>query len=129
MKCYGVAFVLFMAACIAIPISAHHYILVPEKFIYHKGDSLYVRLMVGEPFHFEFERELQDSMTPHFMLYTGTDYSDLLYAMPDNAIPGLKGMVNFEGLGLIEMQRRASSIELKPGDFQKYLEEEKITDV
>jgi len=114
---------------LASPIFSHHYILVPDKFIYKKGDSLQVHLMVGEPFHFEFERELQHQMTPHFMLYTATDSVNLLQVMPDSSNPILKVVVGFEGFGLIEMQRRASAIEEKPGAFQKYLDEEKITGI
>lgn len=88
-----------------------------------------VHLMVGEPFHFEFERELQDYMTPHFMLYSQTDSTNLLTLMKDSASPVLKTVVNFSGLGLVEMQRNASTIEEKPGAFQKYLAEEKITGI
>ncbi|MBK9730676.1 MAG: DUF4198 domain-containing protein [Chitinophagaceae bacterium] len=108
---------------------SHHYILVPDKFIYQKGDSLTVHLMVGEPFDFEFERELQHQMTPHFMLYSKMDSANLLPLTADSIKPILRTIVNFEGLALIEMQRTASTIEQKRGAFTKYLEEEKITTI
>ena len=113
----------------ALPLFSHHYILVPDKFIYKKGDSMNLHLMVGEPFHFEFERELQKNMTPHFMLYTGSDSVNLLPAIPDSANPILKMKIGFTGLGLIEMQRSPSTIEETPGSFQRYLNEEKITGI
>ena len=37
---------------------SHHYVLVPEKFIYQPGDTMNLHLMVGEVFNYEFEREL-----------------------------------------------------------------------
>lgn len=116
---------LLLAACLF----SHHYILVPQQFIFQRGDSLIVRLMVGEPFDFEFERELQHGMTPHFMLYSGVDSTNLLPLAADSAKPVLRSTTNFTGLALIEMQRNASTIEQQPGAFAKYLAEEKITTV
>lgn len=113
----------------SVVLFSHHYILVPQKFIFQRGDSLIVRLMVGEPFDFEFERELQHHMTPHFMLYTMDDSTNLLPLTADSTRPVVRSTVNFKGLALIEMQRNASTIEQKPAAFEKYLEEEKITTI
>jgi hypothetical protein len=114
---------------IATPLLSHHYILVPEKYIYNRGDSVKVHLMVGEPFAFEFERDLQRDMTPHFMFYTSADSMNLMRAMRDSSRPILTMVADFSGLGLVEMQRSASTIEEKPGAFQRYLAEEKINDI
>lgn len=82
--------------------------------------------MVGEPFDFELERELQQEMTPQFMLYTKSDSVSLLAASSENVKPVLKMKVNFDGLGLMVMQRNAAYIDETPAAFKKYLEEEHI---
>jgi hypothetical protein len=121
--------VLALLVLISIAGLSHHYVLVPEKFVYQKGDTLNVYLMVGEVFAYEFERELQDSMTPRFELITQTGTQNILAMMPDGADPVATVPVNFDGPGLVVMQRRPSMITETPGAFQRYLAEEHVTGI
>ena len=100
----GAAVILLL---IAVAASSHHYVLVPEKFIYQKGDTLNVHLMVGEVFAYELERNLQDSMTPRFDLITQTGTRSILPMMPDGADPVATVPADFDGLGLVVIDRKS----------------------
>lgn len=114
---------------VAVAASSHHYVLVPDRFVYQKGDTLNVYLMVGEVFAYEFERELQDSMTPRFDLITQTGTRNILPLMPDGADPVATVPLDFDGLGLVVMQRMPSMITETPGAFQRYLAEEHVNGI
>lgn len=122
----GAAVILLL---VAVSATSHHYVLVPEKFVYQKGDTLKVQLMVGEVFAYEFERELQDSMTPRFELITQSGTRNILPMMPDGADPVATVPINFDGLGLVVMQRKPSMITETPGAFQRYLAEEHVNGI
>ena len=110
-------------------IASHNYVLLPEKFVYQKGDTMNVHLMVGEVFDYEFERELQHSMTPRFELITNKGAQNFLPLMPDSSKPVAKIPIDFDELGLIVMQRKPSMIDETPSAFQRYLEEEHVNGI
>jgi len=108
---------------------AHDYWLRPQKFVLSKGDTLIVHLYVGDKLKAEVERELQREMTEKFELVKNDGIVDLLSQVKDKSVPVLKKEVDFDGLGLIAMERGWAYIELKPKEFNEYLKHEGITDI
>ncbi|MCY7410471.1 MAG: DUF4198 domain-containing protein [Chitinophagales bacterium] len=122
------AFFICFLLC-SIFIYSHDYVLTPEKFNYEKGETMLVHLMVGEIYNYEFERELQLNMTPRFQLYTQKKVTSLLVNATDSMIPVAEHTVDFEGLGMLVMERNPSMIEEKPGAFENYLGEERVNGI
>ncbi|MFN3134244.1 MAG: DUF4198 domain-containing protein [Candidatus Kryptonium sp.] len=108
---------------------AHDYWLRPQKFILSKGDTLIVHLYVGDKLKAEIKRELQMEMTEKFELVKNDGIVDLLSQAKDKSIPILKREVDFDGLGLIVMERGWAHIELNAQEFNEYLKHEGITDI
>lgn len=88
-----------------------------------------LHLMVGEVFNYEFERELQREMTQKFTMVTSKSVTDILPMMKDSSKPVAVMPMNFEGLGLILMERKAASVELSRGEFQNYLTEDHVNGI
>lgn len=108
---------------------SHDYWLHPRKFILSKGDTLVVHLFVGDKLNREIEREFQKNMTRRFELITDERRFNLIDESKDGEVPVLTKKVDFEGLGLILMERDFAYIELKPEEFSEYLEHENLDDV
>lgn len=108
---------------------AHDYWLRPQKFILSKGDTLIVHLYVGDKLKAEIERELQMEMTEKFELVKNDGIVDLLSQANDKSLPILKREIDFDGLGLIVMERGWAHIELNAQEFNEYLKHEGITDI
>ena len=68
-------------------------------------------------------------MTEKFELVKNDGIVDLLSQVKDKSVPVLKKEVDFDGLGLIAMERGWAYIELKPKEFNEYLKHEGITDI
>lgn len=108
---------------------SHDYWLHPQKFRLSKGDTLIVHLFVGDKLNKEIEREFQKNMTKKFELITDETKFNLIDGLKDGTIPVLNRKVDFEGLGLILMERDFAYIELKPEEFQEYLEHENLDEI
>lgn len=119
--------ILFVLLASFITLS-HDYWFKADLFILTSGDILKLHLLVGDDLEVELERSFQPHKTLSFDLYTDSGRENLLASDIDTLIPVLTRKVNFDGLGLVSMERDFSYIELTPDDFRNYLEHEFIQD-
>lgn len=123
---------LFIAAVllsIIITAFAHEYILLASKFKVVKGDTLELHLFVADGFNIELERPLQKGITRSFELISEKGNSNLLIDASDETLPIVKKAVDFEGLGLIHMERNYAKITLPTNKFLSYLKEDHIENI
>lgn len=109
--------------------SAHEYILIAENFKLKKGDVLNLHLFVADGFNIEMERPFQASITKNFRLETGDQTINLMNSLPSTPLPILEKQVDFEGLGLIHMERDFAKITLDNKKFLAYLKEDHIENI
>lgn len=105
---------------------AHEYILLAYEFRVHKGDNLEMHLFVADGFNVQLERPMQTSITKKFELLNQNGVTDLLAVTSDGALPIINSKVDFEGLGLIQLERDYSKITLPTAKFLDYLNEDHI---
>ncbi len=108
---------------------AHEYILIASKFKMAKGDTLELHLFVADGFNIELERPMQKSITKKFELISENGKSDLLSGTADGSLPIAKLAANFEGLGLIHIERDYARITLPAKKFLNYLKEDHIENI
>ncbi len=108
---------------------AHEYILLADKFHVQKGDTLEMHLFVADGFNVQFERTMQTAMTRKFELITNEGVTDLLSETTDQALPIINRRVDFEGLGLLHLERDYSRIALPTDKFLNYLKEDHIENI
>lgn len=123
----------FFIAAIAVAVFfgalAHEYVLIASKFRVSKGDTLLLHLFVADGFNIEMERPLQESITRKFELINENGRIDLSVGQTDGAWPVLSRRVDFEGLGLIQMERDYAKITLDNKKFLSYLKEDHIENI
>ena len=109
---------------------AHDYWLAPERFTLPVGDALRVDLRLGGHFEAEESKPWQPGRTKSFVLVTADGTVDLRERAKDGAVPVLEGLVpEFEGPGLIGMERRWIDIELTDAKLTDYLAHEGLTEI
>lgn len=108
---------------------AHEYLLLAEDYTLQKGDTLNAHLFVSSGFNVEFERTLQKNITKSFDLYTPEKKINLLPSQQNEQIPVLNYVIDFEGEGLIGMQRDYARIALPPAQFAEYLKEDGLDNI
>ena len=108
---------------------AHEYILIAEKYSLEKGDTLEMHLFVADGFNIEFERQMQSAVTKKFELINENGTVDLLSSTPDGAFPIVKEKVDFEGLGLVHLERKGAKISMNTTKFLEYLKEDNIENI
>jgi hypothetical protein len=84
-----------------------------------------VHLFVSDGFNIQIERPFQQSITRSFFLLTKDSLVDLA-KQQDGTLPVINKRVNFEGGGLISMERDYSRISLETDKFLEYLKEDHI---
>ncbi len=104
---------LLTVVLLIIYVFAHEYILIAHKFRLSKGDSLEVHLFVADGFNVELERPVQKGITRKFELITQNGNADLLAGREDAALPVVNRPVDFDGLGLLHMERDYAYITLE----------------
>jgi hypothetical protein len=122
---YFLVFCLF--SLIIIKASAQDYVLLPEKFILHKGDSLKLHLITANQFTKQYELKYETSKTAKFMLMAGSKKTDLLTMAKDSASPIISIPMGNEGLNMISMVRKSITDDIESDDFIKMLEDEGFT--
>lgn len=105
---------------------AHEYILLAADFVVQRGAKLEMRLFVADGFNIERERSLEHGMTKGFGLISAQGETDLLARSPDGAWPVLDMTVDFQGLGLVHMERDYARISLPNDRFLRYLRSDNI---
>lgn len=117
----------FLFLCFLLgTLSAHEYIMIAHDFILKKGDLLELRLFVADGFNVEFERTLEKDMTKSFVLFSENGETNLLEEGADRDFPILQREIDFEGLGLICMERDYARITMLNEDFLDYLQHDNI---
>lgn len=116
------SFLLTVLAVCLMAAFAHEYILLAAKYRLAKGDDLELHLFVADGFNIEMERPFQKEKTKAFELLTTAGVVDLKTA--DNALPIVNRKVDFDGGGLVHLERDYSRIELATAKFLDYLKED-----
>jgi uncharacterized GH25 family protein len=109
-------------------LSAHDYWFSASAFVLKKGETLRLRLLVGDDLEPEEERVFQRHKTVSFQLHTATGTENLLPAAKDSSLPALQKRLDFNGLGLISMERNFSQLEMDSVKFHRYLIHEFLVD-
>jgi uncharacterized GH25 family protein len=109
--------------------NSHESYFMADNFHVHRGDILKLHLLVGDDFKGEIEKPLQIKVTAAFDLFTYKGKTNLLVESKDSAFPILQRKVDFDGTGLIAIERKYFHIKLKPGKFARYLKEEGIDNI
>ncbi|MEP7323949.1 MAG: DUF4198 domain-containing protein [Saprospiraceae bacterium] len=110
---------------IVVSVQGHEYILLPYKFRLEKGDNLEVHLFSADGFNVQLERPIQKEIIKKFELITRDSTIDL--SLQENGtLPVIDRTVNFNGGGLIHMERDYARITLATDKFLAYLDEDHI---
>lgn len=120
---------ILIGMAIIVSVFAHEYILLASKFVVAKGDTLELHLFVADGFNVQLERPVQTAITKKFEMITGKGATDLLSKANDGALPILEKVVDFDGLGLIHIERDYASITLATDKFLSYLKEDHIENI
>jgi uncharacterized GH25 family protein len=103
---------------------SNDYILVPENFFMHKGDSLNVHLFIAEQFERAKEVKYEQATTEKFDLYDNGKKFDLKAGTKPNAEPVLSYKMNNNGLAMLTMTRSYPADDMDKADFISDLEGE-----
>jgi len=121
-------FFLCLLSLIAFKASAQDYILMPENFILHKGDTLKIHLLNVSQFNKQDEFRYDASNTAKFTFNNGSKkVTNLMTTAKDSAAPVASFKVENEGLNMINMTRKAITDEIDRDDFLKILDDEALT--
>ncbi len=107
----------------------HECILLAYKYRIQKGDTLEMHLFVADGFNIQLERPMQTAITKKFELITQQGTTDLLAETRDQALPIINRKVDFEGLGLLHLERDYARISLPTAKFLAYLKEDYIENI
>ncbi len=108
---------------------AHEYILLAYKYKLQKGDTLEMHLFVADGFNIQLERPMQTANTKRFELLTENGTTDLLPITENKSLPILERKVDFDGLGLVHIERDFARISLATDKFKAYLKEDHIENI
>jgi uncharacterized GH25 family protein len=120
---------ILLTICLAATVFAHEYVLIAYDFIVKKGEKLELHLFVTDGFNIELERPFQKPITKEFELISENGKTDLIPELTDGAFPVLEMDVDFEGLGLIHMERDYARITMQNDKFLSYLEGDNIENI
>ncbi len=111
---------LLIGACFA-----HEYILLAYKYRLQRSDSLELHLFVADGFNIQLERPFQKAITKSFELITKSAITDLV-TTENGALPIVHRKVDFDGGGLIHLERDYARISLPTAKFFDYLKEDHL---
>lgn len=116
---------LFAGLCLVVFIVfAHEYILLAAKYRLQKDDMMELHLFVSDGFNIQLERPFQKNITRAFELITKDKITDL--QQTESALPVCNRKVDFDGGGLIHLERDYARISLATAKFLEYLKEDHI---
>lgn len=124
-KAFVITSLLFIGLCVF----AHEYILLAYKYNVQIGDTLEMHLFVADGFNIQLERPMQKAVTKKFELISENGTTDLLAVTKDGSLPVVNYKVDFEGLGLLHMERDYARITLPNKKFLAYLKEDHIENI
>ncbi len=108
---------------------AHEYVMLAYQFVVKKGEKLEIHLFVADGFNIELERPMQSAITKTFNLISESGSINLLSELENGSLPILNRTVDFEGLGLLTMQRDYAEITMDNEKFKSYLKEDNIENI
>lgn len=121
---------LFLAVTAVISSAvAHEYFFSAYHYHVHKGDTLEVHLFVADGLNVQLERPMQTAKTVRFQLLTAGKVTDLLPVTPDNTLPMLTHKTDFDGLGLLVLERNNTPHVMETAKFKAYLKEDHLDNV
>jgi uncharacterized GH25 family protein len=115
---------LAMAATVSLRLAAHDYWLEPARPLATRGETVALRLLVGEDLQPDEEREFAAARAPRCELVTAAGRQDLRGRFVEGAKPFGRVELAGEGTHLIVLERTPSTITLEPAEFTGYLREE-----
>lgn len=114
---------------ITLLVFGHEYILLAYKYKVQKGDTLEMHLFVADGFNIQLERPMQSVITKKFELITIQGITNLLAETKDQTLPIVNRKVDFDGLGLLHLERDYARISLPTDKFLAYLKEDHIENI
>ena len=105
---------------------AHEYVLLAYKYKVQKGDTLEMHLFVADGFNIQLERPLEKGKTIKFELISENGNTNLMEDAQNGTLPVAYRKVDFNGLGLIHMERDYARISLPAGKFLEYVKEDHL---
>ena len=117
---------LFLLVTFISSLSAHEFWLSPDKFIYKRTEEVNIRFLVGENFEGENWKGNNEKIRSLEIYYGGVN-DDLSPVVSDATGDSIEYFMIDEGTNLIAFNSNNSFIELEPGKFQEYLEEDGLT--
>lgn len=118
----------FLLVILFIILSSHEFWLLPEKFMYDRGEEINVSFLAGE--NFEGENWTGDSSRINSLMFY---YGGVKDEIPRKLFPGKGDTLHLrqydEGTDLLTYQSNNTFIRLEPDKFNKCLEEDGLTDV
>ncbi len=117
------AFLVCVLFIVLVTAFAHEYILLAHKYRLQKGDDLEVHLFVADGFNIQMETPFQKTITKSFELITKDGIIDLSIT-ENGTLPIINRKADFEGGGLLHLERDYARISLATPKFLEYLKED-----
>lgn len=108
-------------------LSAHEFWLNPEKFIYKRAEKINIKFLVGENFDGENWKGNNERIKSLKIYFSGVS-DDLTPVVTEASGDSIEYFMIDEGTNLIAFNSNNSFIDLEPGKFNEYLEEDGLTD-
>jgi len=108
-------------------LSAHEFWLDPDKFIYRRTEKVNIRFWVGENFDGG-NWQGNDGRIKSLKLYYGGVSDDLTRVVTEEEGDSIEYFMIDEGTNLIAFNSNNAFIDLEPGKFNEYLEEDGLLD-
>jgi uncharacterized GH25 family protein len=125
MKTPSLLFALVLAFGTSLSVSAHDYWIAPQNYQPQVGQSVAIKLFVGDHFSEDKERTLSQKMTVDFLLHNATTSpTNLIVEEQFSKTPVAQFVVDKPGTHIISMQRNWAQIEMEGDKFHQYLEHE-----
>jgi len=116
----------FFLAILLSSLSAHEFWLNPERFIYKRTAKVNIKFLVGENFDGE-NWNGNNERIKFLKIYYGGVSDDLSDVVTETEGDSIEYYMIDEGTNMIAFNSNNSFIEMEPAQFNKYLEEDGLT--
>ena len=121
-----ILFAIFLLTFIS-SLSAHEFWLNPQKFIYKRADKINIKFLVGENFDGD-NWEGNGQRIKSLKIYFGGVSDDLSTMLSQETGDSVEYFMIDEGTNMIAFNSNNSFINIEPGQFNEYLEEDGLYD-
>lgn len=108
---------------------SHDYVLLARNFIVKKGEKLAVQLFVAYGFNIVDEKPFDHKNTVSLKLISENGEKNLIGQGQEGGLPFIETTVDFNGLGLMHMERAQAFISIENEGFKNYIREEHIDNI